>query len=175
LEAFGAKEVHMPKVIYNSTKGLYQSAGTGISLEGNLVLTGSTTVSSTLNVAGSATLESTLNVAGSATLSGALIGSIDTRADDGAVSLDKITTRITLTGGANRALTLAAGTAGQIKFLVCTSKGGAGNGVLTPTGGLADGSNTTITFDAIGDSIALVYLGTPAKWAVLSNNGCTLA
>jgi hypothetical protein len=177
----------MPKVIYNSTKGLYQSAGTGISLEGNLVLTGSTTVSSTLNVAGSATLASTLNVAGSATLastlsvdgsatlSGALFGSIDTREDAGVVSLDKITTRITLTGDANRALTLAAGTAGQIKFLVCTSKGGAGNGVLTPAGGLADGANTTITFDAIGDSIALVYLGTPAKWAVLSNNGCTLA
>lgn len=165
----------MPKVIYNSTKGLYQSAGTGISLEGNLVLTGSTTVSSTLNVAGSATLASTLNVDGSATLSGALFGSIDTRADDGVVSLDKITTRITLTGGANRALTLAAGTAGQIKFLVCTSKGGAGNGVLTPAGGLADGASTTITFDAIGDSIALVYLGIPAKWAVLSNNGTTIA
>ncbi len=152
----------MPKVIYNSTKGLYQSAGTGISLEGNLVLTGSTTVSSTLSVAGSATL------------SGALFGSIDTRADAGPVSLDKITTRITLTGAANRLLTLAPGTAGQIKFLVCTSKG-AGNGVLTPDGGLADGASTTITFDAIGDSIALVYLGTPAKWAVLSNNGCALA
>ena len=153
----------MPKVIYNSTKGLYQSAGTGISLEGNLVLTGSSTVSSTLSVAGSATL------------SGALFGSIDTRADAGVVSLDKITTRITLTGGADRALTLAAGTEGQIKFLVCTSKAGAGNGVLTPAGGLADGASTTITFNTTGDSIALVYLGTPAKWAVLSNNGCAIA
>jgi hypothetical protein len=168
LEAFGAKEVHMPKVIYNSTKGLYQSAGTGISLEGNLVLTGSTTVSSTLNVAGSATLASTLNVAGSATLSGALIGSIDTRAEAGAVSLTTLTTMVTTT--APRAISLAAGTNGQIKIITMTVDGG--DATLTPAGGLLGGA-TTITFDAVGDTVVLVY--TSPKWAVVSNNGTTIA
>jgi len=158
----------MPKVIYNSTKGLYQSAGTGISLEGNLVLTGSTTVSSTLNVAGSATLASTLNVAGSATLSGALIGSIDTRAEAGAVSLTTLTTMVTTT--APRAISLAAGTNGQIKIITMTVDGG--DATLTPAGGLLGGA-TTITFDAVGDTVVLVY--TSPKWAVVSNNGTTIA
>jgi hypothetical protein len=168
LEAFGAKEVHMPKVIYNSTKGLYQSAGTGISLEGNLVLTGSTTVSSTLNVAGSATLASTLNVAGSATLSGALIGSIDTRAEAGAVSLTALTTMVTTT--APRAISLAAGTNGQIKIITMTVDGG--DATLTPANGLLGGA-TTITFNDVGDTVVLVY--TSPKWAVVSNNGATIA
>ena len=158
----------MPKVIYNSTKGLYQSAGTGISLEGNLVLTGSTTVSSTLNVAGSATLASTLNVAGSATLSGALIGSIDTRAEAGAVSLTALTTMVTTT--APRAISLAAGTNGQIKIITMTVDGG--DATLTPANGLLGGA-TTITFNDVGDTVVLVY--TSPKWAVVSNNGATIA
>ena len=158
----------MPKVIYNSTKGLYQSAGTGISLEGNLVLTGSTTVSSTLNVAGSATLASTLNVAGSATLSGALIGSIDTRAEAGAVSLTTLTTMVTTTGA--RAISLAAGTNGQIKIITMTVDGG--DATLTPANGLLGGA-TTITFNDVGDTVVLVY--TSPKWAVVSNNGTTIA
>ncbi len=170
----------MPKVIYNSTKGLYQSAGTGISLEGNLVLTGSTTVSSTLNVAGSATLASTLSVAdsatlastlsvaGSATLSGALIGSIDTRAEAGAVSLTTLTTMVTTTDARN--ISLAAGTNGQIKIITMTVDGG--NATLTPANGLLGGA-TTITFNDVGDTVVLVY--TSPKWAVVSNNGTTIA
>ena len=158
----------MPKVIYNSTKGLYQSAGTGISLEGNLVLTGSTTVSSTLNVAGSATLASTLNVAGSATLSGALIGSIDTRAGAGPVSLTTLTTMVTTAAGS--AISLAAGTNGQIKIITMTVDGG--DATLRPANGLLGGA-TTITFGDVGDTVVLVY--TSPKWAVVSNNGTTIA
>lgn len=148
----------MPKVTYDAIKGLVQKSGSGIELEGDIALTGGLTATGALSVTGAATL------------SAALIGSVDTRAEAGAVSLTKLTTLVTVTGGADRAITLAAGTAGQIKIIILTSKGGAGNAVLTPS--VLEGG-TTITFDAAGDAVVLVYTG--AKWAVVSNIAAAIA
>jgi len=85
----------------------------------------------------------------------------------GAVNLTTAVTTIA-TGGAI-ALTLAAGSVGQIKIITMITDGG--DATLTPTN--FAGSNTTITFDAVGDTVQLCYIN--STWVVLGNNGCTLA
>ena len=85
----------------------------------------------------------------------------------GAVNLTTAVTTIA-TGGAI-ALTLAAGSVGQIKIITMITDGG--DATLTPTN--FAGSNTTITFDAVGDTITLIYIG--SAWCVIGNNGCALA
>ena len=75
-------------------------------------------------------------------------------------------TQIVTTGA--DALTLANGSEGQHKFLVMKTHGG--NGTLTPTN-LAGG--TTITFNAVGDSCHLFFIG--GTWYVLGIFGATVA
>jgi len=127
----------MPKVIINDSQGLKQVSGSGLEIDSLL------------------------------TLSSGLVGSVDTRAEAGAVSLTSLVTLVTTT--AARAITLAAGETGQIKVIVMTVDGG--DATLTPTGGIL-GNTTTITFADVGDAVVLVYTG--AKWAVVSNVGCAV-
>lgn len=94
------------------------------------------------------------------------VGAIQSLSGAGAVSIATSHTELTTTGA--NALTLAAGTAGQIKTITMIVDGG--DGTLTPS---ALGVGTTITFNDVGDSVVLQY-GT-AKWWVLANNGCTIA
>lgn len=95
-----------------------------------------------------------------------LQGTPQTLTGAGAVNL---TTKVTLlvTTGAN-ALTLAAGTTGQVKIITMKTDGG--DGTLTPTG-LRGG--TTITFNDVGDTVTLMYVD--SAWIILSNFGCTVA
>ena len=85
----------------------------------------------------------------------------------GAVNLTTAVTTIA-TGGAI-ALTLAAGSVGQIKIITMITDGG--DVTLTPAA--FSGSNTTITFNDVGDTITLIYIG--SAWCVIGSNGCTLA
>ena len=85
----------------------------------------------------------------------------------GAVNLTTAVTTVASTGA--YAITLAAGSAGQIKIITMITDGG--DVTLTPAA--FSGSNTTITFDAVGDTIQLCYIN--STWVVLGNNGCTLA
>lgn len=85
--------------------------------------------------------------------SGVLLGDIDTRSGAGAISLDTLITLIA-TDGAD-AITLADGTAGQIKILIMTTDNGAGT--VTPAN---FGSGSTATFDDVGDTSLLVFDGT---------------
>lgn len=109
-----------------------------------------------------------LSVTGDTTLAGLLLltGTPQTLTGAGAVNL---TTKVTLlvTTGAN-ALTLAAGTTGQVKIITMKTDGG--DGTLTPTG-LRGG--TTITFNDVGDTVVLMYVD--SAWIILSNFGCTVA
>lgn len=107
----------------------------------------------------------TLDITGNATLDAALISTAQTLTGAGAVNLTSLVTLV-VTEGAD-ALTLADGTAGQIKLVVMKTDGGAGT--LTPSN-LSNG--TTITFDDIGDSALLVFDGT--NWAFVAGNA-TLA
>lgn len=144
----------MPRTVISDAKGVVNSAGSGTTISNAVTLSGATTLS------------------GAVTLGAALVGSVDTRTDAGAVSLTSVVTLVATTTAS--ALTLAAGTAGQIKILSMTTNGG--DATLTPAGGILSpsaGLLTTITFNSVGDAVILVYTG--AKWAIVSNYGCALA
>ena len=85
----------------------------------------------------------------------------------GAVNLTTTFTALTSTGAA-QALTLANGTAGQLKIITHVVDGG--SAVLTPTTALGF---TTITFTNAGESATLVY--TAAGWAIVALNGAVAA
>ena len=88
----------------------------------------------------------------------------------GAVSVTHAITTIA-TGVGNIALTLAAGTTGQIKFITMITDGG-GTATLTPA--ILNGY-ATIAFADDGDSVALMYLDGTSGWTIISNQGCALA
>jgi hypothetical protein len=97
-------------------------------------------------------------------------GSVQSLSGPGTVNLTTFTTAFTSTATGN-ALTLADGAAGQIKNIVYVAEAaGADTGVLTPTN---FGNGTTITFNAIGHSVQLQFIGT--DWWIISNNGATVA
>ena len=126
--------------------------------------TGAVTTTSTI---GTATSVTTLAVSSTSTLSGAVVGGVQSLSGAGAVNLTTPITALTTTGSA-QALTLADGTAGQIKSIIHVVDGG--SAVLTPTTALGF---TTMTFTNAGDSITLVY--TSAGWAIIGNRGGTIA
>ena len=95
-----------------------------------------------------------------------ITGGVQSLSGAGAVDIVNLVTEVTTTGA--DALTLANGTAGQVKIITMIVDGG--DGTLTPTT-LAGG--TTITFNDVGDGVVLVY-GT-AGWVVVGNNGATIA
>ncbi|MCK4500273.1 hypothetical protein KAU11_07235 [Candidatus Babeliales bacterium] len=113
-----------------------------------------------LSVAGATSL-ATLAVSGITTTTG-------TQELTGAGAVD-VTNPITeLVTTAADALTLADGAEGQHKYIVMKTDGG--DGTLTPahfTGG------STITFDAVGDSVHLLF--TAAAWYVVGENGIAIA
>jgi len=82
----------------------------------------------------------------------------------GAIDLTKPVTTITNTAAITH--TMAAGTNGQIKVISCISSGGSGSSVITVTNAGWKASGTgTITLDAVGESVTLIYAG--SKWNVL--------
>ena len=99
-------------------------------------------------------------VAGTQSLSGA-----------GAADLTNLTTAIT---GQNTGdvVTLANGTAGQVKIFTYIAESAAGDtAVITPA---TFGSGTTITLGTVGQGCVLVYDST-IGWVVTGNNGGTIA
>jgi hypothetical protein len=88
----------------------------------------------------------------------------------GAVNTTSLATAFTSTGAGN-ALTLADGAQGQIKTIIYVAEAAGGDtGVLTPTN---LGSATTITFNAVGDSVTLQFAGT--DWWVVGFRGAVVA
>ena len=88
----------------------------------------------------------------------------------GAVNITSLATAFTSTAAGN-ALTLADGAQGQIKTIIYVAEAAGGDtGVLTPTN---LGSATTITFNAVGDSVTLQFAG--ADWWVVGLRGAAVA
>jgi hypothetical protein len=107
---------------------------------------------------------------GNQTFSGAVIGAVQALSGPGAVNITTLTTAFTSTATGN-ALTLADGVAGQLKTIVYVAEAAGGDtGVLTPTN---LGSATTITFNAVGDSVTLQFIG--ADWWVIGFRGAVVA
>jgi hypothetical protein len=88
----------------------------------------------------------------------------------GAVNITSLATAFTSTATGN-ALTLADGAQGQIKTVIYVAEAAGGDtGVLTPAN---LGSATTITFNAVGDSVTLQFAGT--DWWVIGFRGAAVA
>ena len=97
-------------------------------------------------------------------------GSVQSLSGAGAVNLTTYSTAFTSTAAGN-ALTLANGAQGQIKNIVYVAEAAGGDtGVLTPAN---LGAGTTITFNAVGDSCQLQFIGT--DWWAVSLRGAVLA
>ena len=95
-------------------------------------------------------------------------GGVQTLTGAGAVDLTNLVTELTTTGA--DALTLADGTtSGQVKIVNMIVDGG--NGTLTPT---TFANGTTITFDAVAESVTLVWNST-IGWVATSVQGATIA
>jgi hypothetical protein len=122
-------------------------------------------VTSTNGFIGAVTGNITGNVTGNVT--GDVFASVQSLSGAGAVNVTDMMTSLTTTG-ASQALTLADGTAGQIKIITHTVDGG--SAVLTPTTKIGF---STITFTAVGDSVIMVY--TAAGWAIVGSRGVTIA
>jgi hypothetical protein len=107
---------------------------------------------------------------GNQTFNGAIIGTVQALSGPGAVNVTQLTTAFTSTGTGD-ALTLADGVAGQLKIIVYVAEAaGADTGILTPTN---LGAGTTITFNNVGDSVTLQFIGT--DWWVIGFRGAVVA
>lgn len=122
-------------------------------------------VTSTNGFIGAVTGNITGNVTGN--LVGDVQASVQSLSGAGAVNITDMFTSLTTTGAA-QALTLANGTAGQIKIISHVVDGG--SAVLTPTTKIGF---TTITFTNVGDSATLIY--TAAGWAIIGISGAVAA
>ncbi len=71
----------------------------------------------------------------------------------------------------NNAVTLAAGTTGQIKILYTKVESSSGQTTVVTPAAFANG--TTITFDAVGDAAILYYNG--STWVCLAEVGVAIA
>ena len=101
---------------------------------------------------------------------GPIFGTIQSLSGPGAVNITALTTAFTSTATGN-ALTLADGAQGQLKTIIYVAEAAGGDtGVLTPTN---LGSATTITFNAVGDSVILQFAG--ADWWVVGLRGAVVA
>jgi hypothetical protein len=101
---------------------------------------------------------------------GPIFGTIQSLSGPGAVNITTLTTAFTSTAAGN-ALTLADGAQGQLKTIIYAAEAAGGDtGVLTPTN---LGSATTITFNAVGDSVTLQFVGT--DWWVVGLRGAAVA
>ena len=88
----------------------------------------------------------------------------------GAVNITSLATAFTSTA-LNNALTLADGAQGQLKTVIYVAETAGGDtGILTPAN---LGSATTITFNAVGDSVTLQFAGT--DWWVVGFRGAVVA
>ena len=89
---------------------------------------------------------------------------VHTRTGAGAVSLTTPVTFLSNSSGVE-ALTLANGTAGQIKVLVMTVKGGTSMR-FTGQSNMLFAGGTTLTFDAVGETAILMYVN--SKWTLIA-------
>ena len=92
------------------------------------------------------------------------IGTNSTESLTNSDTVASVSTAFTLvdSSGGTVALSLAAGQTGQIKTFICTA--GTNNIVITPA--TTVGAGTTITLNAAGESVTLMYTG--SAWAVLA-------
>ena len=97
------------------------------------------------------------------------VGTVEAVNSATALSLDTMVSELT-TAGSGLAMTLANGVVGQIKIITMVVDGG-GTATLTPA---TFANGTTIAFDAVNETVMLVYANT-IGWVVVSNSGATVS
>ena len=102
---------------------------------------------------------------GNLTVAGAVIGSRQAISGAGAINVTTLFTEITTTGA--QAFTLANGTVGQMKIITMAVDGG--DATITPT---TFANGTSITMDAVNDSVTLIYGAN--GWVVLASQNITI-
>ena len=106
----------------------------------------------------------------SASYGASITGGVQELSGAGAADTTNLITELT-TGAGAAAVTLADGTtSGQMKIINMIVDGG-GTATVTPT---TFANGTTIAFDAVGESVTLVWNST-IGWVVTSVNGATVA
>ena len=133
----------------------------------NNITTHITNANLELNTDGTGTIElqTNTNVTGDLTVSGAFIGSRQTISGAGAINLTTLFTEITTTG--TDAYSLANGTVGQVKIITMAVNGG--DATITPT---TFANGTSMTMDAVHDSVTLIYGA--SGWVVLASQNVTI-
>jgi len=125
------------------------------------------TVSDDLTITDDLTVGGDIAVTGNVSITGNVVNSgLETLAATGAISVIKPITLLDSSAGA-LAMTLADGTVGQRKIIICKVAGN--NAVITPAH--FDGGDT-ITMNAVGDSVELVFAN--ATWYVLGSNSISI-
>ena len=114
---------------------------------------------------GTIELQTNTNVTGDLTVSGAFIGSRQTISGAGAINLTTLFTEITTTG--TDAYSLANGTVGQVKIITMAVNGG--DATITPT---TFANGTSMTMDAVHDSVTLIYGA--SGWVVFASQNVTI-
>ena len=103
--------------------------------------------------------------AGDVSIAGAVIGSRQAISGAGAINVTTLFTEITTTGA--QAFTLANGTVGQMKIITMAVDGG--DATITPA---TFANGTSITMDAVNDSVTLIYGAN--GWVVLASQNITI-
>jgi hypothetical protein len=110
-------------------------------------------------------------ITSNATYGKSIIASVQALAGAGAADVTNLVTEVTAAGTGD-VVTLANGTAGQMKIVSMVGEAaGTDTVVLTPA---TFAGGTTITFDTVGESATLIYNAT-IGWVLVSNNGGTVA
>ena len=110
-------------------------------------------------------------ITSNATYGKSIIASVQALAGAGAADVTNLVTEVTAAGTGD-VVTLANGTAGQMKIVSMVGEAaGTDTVVLTPA---TFAGGTTITFDTVGESATLIY-NTTIGWVLVSNNGGVVA
>lgn len=140
---------------------------------GSIITTGGMSCAKALWVGGLVNIAGATTLTGNLTSNGALITTPEALAPalnaGAAVGVTTLTSTIAVNGV--NAVTLANGTNGQIKTVVCTAVTAAGTATVTPT---AANGYTTFAFTAAGQSVTIQYF-TTGGWVILSVRGATIA
>lgn len=113
----------------------------------------------------------TIDVAKLVTLGGGTVHSGIQDVPQGGTSTVLVLTNTVFTVGADAGgdiMTIANGTAGQVIYIICEDSTGLTTITPTPFGG-----GTSITFDAVGDAVTLVYT-TDTGWNIVGGNSYTI-
>jgi len=113
----------------------------------------------------------TLTAAGLVNVSGSLVNAAIQDIPAGGTSTAAVLTNIVITVGADAGgdiVTIANGTPGQILYLICEDATGTTTITPTPFNG-----GTSITFDALGDTVTLIYTS-GTGWSIVGGNSYTI-